>query len=188
MIDTLNLQHVNVKIFVDGELTIDLEDVIKIFHRWVANQAIDDLLLIDVADYRHVPNGPGVVVLGHEADYGLDFADNKPGLLYNCKVEASGTNEARFADAIRAAARVCLLLESELDGLKFSRSQVEFCINDRCVAPNTDETRAAVEPELPQIVAGIAGHDGFSIEYNADKRVRFGGTITFDEPLDFGSL
>jgi len=187
MIDTLNLQHVNAKVFVDGELTVDLEDVIQVFHTWVAAQAFDELL-IDVADYRHVPAGPGVVMVGHQADYGLDFADNKPGLLYNCKAEASGSNEDRFAAAIKAAVRVCLLLEKELDGLKFCRRQVEFCINDRGLAPNTDETRSAVEPEMPQIVAGIAGSDAFSIEYSSDPRARLGGIITFNEPLDFDSL
>ena len=55
----MNVQHVNVKFFVDGELNVDWERFIEVFHVWVAEQSTDELL-IDVADYRHVPMGPGL--------------------------------------------------------------------------------------------------------------------------------
>ena len=41
----MNLQHVNVKIFVDGPLTVDLERFINVFHRWTAEQSLDELLI-----------------------------------------------------------------------------------------------------------------------------------------------
>jgi hypothetical protein len=37
---------------------IDLEAVIPVFHRWIQEQIFDELLL-DVANYSHVPDGPG---------------------------------------------------------------------------------------------------------------------------------
>ena len=64
----MNVQHVNVKFFVDGELNVDWERFIEVFHVWIAEQSTDELL-IDVADYRHVPMGPGVILVGHEEDY-----------------------------------------------------------------------------------------------------------------------
>ena len=63
----MNLQHVRVKFFVDGELNVDLQDVINTFHGWVAEQSMDEMM-IDVADYRHVPNGPSVVMVGLKVD------------------------------------------------------------------------------------------------------------------------
>ena len=49
------LQHVNVKFPSAG--SIDLTQAIPVFHRWIQEQALPGLL-IDVADYRHVPEGP----------------------------------------------------------------------------------------------------------------------------------
>ena len=56
--ETMDLQHVNVKIYVDGDLAVDPARFIEIFHGWIKEEAFDELL-IDVADYRHVPDGPG---------------------------------------------------------------------------------------------------------------------------------
>jgi len=181
------LQHVNVKFFVDGELSVDMERFIEVFHGWVAKQSFSELL-IDVADYRHVPAGPGVVMVGHEADYAMDNRENRPGLLYNRKAALAGSNEDRFVDALKSAARVCLMLEQEFDGLQFCRQQLQFCINDRALAPNNEETLQACQVELPQVISQIAATDGFSIEYDSDPRRRFGGTIKFNEPIDLDAL
>src|ERR1700689_1480437 len=71
----MNLQHVNVKLLAkDWEKIndqIDLEPLIPIFHSWIEGKIFEELLL-DVADYRHVPEGPGVVLIGLQADYGGD--------------------------------------------------------------------------------------------------------------------
>ena len=42
-------------------------------------------LLIDVANYAHVPKGPGVVLIGHGSDYFMDEGEGRLGLLYNRK-------------------------------------------------------------------------------------------------------
>ena len=63
----MNLQHINVKIYVEDDSAVDLSRFIDVFHSWIKQQLLDELL-IDVADYRHVPAGPGVILIGHEAD------------------------------------------------------------------------------------------------------------------------
>ncbi len=74
------------KFFVDDTSGVDLEEFIPIFHHWIQNQELEELL-IDVADYRHVPDGPGVVLITHDAHYAMDLADGRLGLLYSRRRE-----------------------------------------------------------------------------------------------------
>ncbi len=183
----MNLQHVNVKVFVDGELTVDWERFIEVFHRWVAAQSTDEML-IDVADYRHVPNGPGVVLVGHEADYSLDNTGGRPGLRYNCKVAGNGTNDDRLRHVLGAAAKACLRLEDEFEGLKFSRQQIELFINDRAIAPNDDATRKANESKFTSLLASALNVGEVSLEFNSDPRTLFGAVASFSNPFDLAAL
>ena len=49
-----------------------------VFHQWIRDSVCPEML-IDVADYRHVPAGPGVMLIGHEANYSLDNRENRLG-------------------------------------------------------------------------------------------------------------
>jgi hypothetical protein len=184
----MELQHVNAKIYVDGDLPVDPERFIPVFHDWVRDQDMAELL-IDVADYRHVPQGPGVLLVGHEADYALDHSDGKYGLRYNRKSACDGTNAVRFDQALRSAAQACLRLEAALgaDGLSFSRTSFELYINDRACAPNTPETLAACQPEFEAYLASTTP-GGFELVHHADPRGRFGFTVTAKNPLDFDHI
>ena len=51
---------------------VELEEFIPVFHDWIQTQQLAELL-IDVADYRHVPHGPGVVLVAHDAHYAMDL-------------------------------------------------------------------------------------------------------------------
>ena len=178
----MELQHVNIKIFVDGDLQVDLQGIIEVFHRWTAEQSMDEML-IDVADYRHVPAGPGVVLVGHEADYGLDNAGHRQGLLYNRKAPLEGSNADRFRQALAAALNACDLLEAEFPGqLKFSRQEFELIINDRALAPNTSETFEACKPEL-QAFLGEIGQADAKLTHDAESRRRFGVNVKLIQPL-----
>ena len=187
----MELQHVNVKIYVDGDLEVDPERFIDVFHRWVAEQSAQELL-IDVADYRHVPAGPGVVMVGHEADYAMDNAGGRFGLLYNRKAPLGGSNEDRLRQALKSAAHTCRLLEAEFeqDGLlKFSRYEFEIIINDRALAPNTDDTFNSCKAELHSFLKTALGHDQFNLERQSDDpRCRFAVTVKLGQPLDFAAL
>jgi len=187
----MELQHINVKIYVEGDLQVDPERYIEAFHRWVAEQSADELL-IDVADYRHVPAGPGVVLVGHEADYAMDNSGNRSGLLYNRKAPQDGENLDRLRQAFAAAARACELLEAEFgdaDGLKFSRQEFEILINDRAIAPNSDATLTECRPDIETFLKSTLGQNGFRIErHRNDPRCRFGVVVHVDQPLDFAAM
>jgi len=183
----MELQHVNVKIFVDGELTVDMERFIETFHKWVAEQTMDGEMMIDVADYRHVPSGPGVVMVGLEADYSLDNTGGRRGLRYNRKGPVEGSNADRLRRAFAAAAGACRRLEEEYGDLKFSRREFELFINDRALAPNTAETFESAKPDLEAFLKESVGND-FTIEHNADLRRLFGATVRLEQPFDLASF
>ena len=128
---------------------IELGRLIPVFHAWIREKKIPDELLIDVADYAHVPQGPGVVLIGHQSDYYLDVADDRPGLLYSRKRGYEGDFEGGIDDAFRRALQACRLLEEErtLD-FEFATGEVLFRVQDRLHAPNTGATYAAYEPAL----------------------------------------
>src|ERR1700683_2352058 len=119
----MELQHLIVKIPVDGPLGIDPARIVDIFHRWVAAQSIPGVLLIDVAELLYVPNGPGVIAVGVEADYAFDHTRGIWGLLYRRKNTVSGTNAERIAQAFESAVQAGAWLEEAFPGaLKFSRT------------------------------------------------------------------
>ena len=182
----MDLQHVNVKFLVEGDLKVDPARFIEVFHQWIRDEALDELL-IDVADYRHVPSGPGVMLIALEADYSMDHADNRWGLRYNRKAPLDGANEDRFRQALRSAANACPLLEDEFvgtDGLKFNRREFELFINDRALAPNTPETYTSCKPELESFLKKWLGHDGFKLEHRSDPRRLFGVSVKVAKAFD----
>lgn len=183
----MNLQHVNVKIFVQPGSSPELGEFIPVFHRWVAEDGMGQLL-IDVADYRHVPLGPGVLLVGLEVDYSMDNTANDLGLRFNCKAERDGSNEDRFAYSLRSAAAACLQLESEVDGLKFDRNRFQFFINDRALAPNTEETHRAAHSELSGILRQLLGDQEMEFEYDQDARSLFGAMVRLSKPLELADL
>lgn len=184
----MELQHVNVKIFVDGQFPVDPERFVPVFHRWVQEQAADTVL-IDVADYTHVPDGPGVMLIGLEADSSIDNTDGRWGLLYNRKGACDGSNADRIHAALRQAADACLRLEQEFsaDGLKFSRTEFDVIINDRALAPNTSETWEAARPDLEEALRSALGND-FSLAPHSDPRSRFGVSVHCSQPCDLARL
>src|ERR1051326_548704 len=105
------MQHINVKFFA-REAYIDLGDAIPVFHRWIQDGACEEML-VDVADYQHVPEGPGVMLIAHEANYSLDQAEGRLGLLYNRKGVLDGDAQGNLRQACRAAWAACRRLEEE---------------------------------------------------------------------------
>ncbi|RMH11568.1 MAG: hypothetical protein D6698_16165, partial [Gammaproteobacteria bacterium] len=63
----MDLQRFCIKFLLRPGSRINHEKVVEIFHRWVQGQVLP-LVLIDVADYTHVPNGPATLLVGHRAN------------------------------------------------------------------------------------------------------------------------
>jgi hypothetical protein len=186
----MNLQHVNVKLMVENGAAIDLQPLIPIFNNWIKDHVFEELLL-DVADYRHIPEGPGVMIIGYQADYSVDNTDDRLGVRYNRKTPLDGTNDQRLRQAARAALLACQRLESEpaLQGqLRFNGRDVELFFNDRLLVPNTDATREAIRPELKTFFDKLFRGVDYSVSHAADRRRLFGVTARAAQPVPVATL
>ena len=114
MKSSMEIQHINVKLLLREQPALEPERLVPIFHSWIQAQSRDELL-IDVADYRHVPDGPGVMLIGHEANYSLDDTDHRRGVRYNRKAPVEGSTHDRLKQAVRAAISACHDLETHPD-------------------------------------------------------------------------
>ena len=186
----MTLQHVNVKLLVESPAQVDLGPLIPIFHDWIQRQVFDELLL-DVADYRHVSGGPGVILIGHQADYSVDNADHRLGVRYNRKAAFDGSNFQRLEQAMRAALTACQRLEQEprMGGkLRFNGQEIELFVNDRLLAPNNDASRAAASPEFQALAGKLFQGGEYSLDYQQDPRRLFGVLMKSCEKLSTSEL
>jgi hypothetical protein len=174
----IELQHINVKLLLKDSEALDhsrdLDPVIPVFHSWIQEQSFDELLL-DVADYRHVQGGPGILLIGHEADYSVDNTDNRPGVRYNRKAVLGGSNQERLAQAALGALTALQHIQEDtrLNGrLSFNGHDIEIFVNDRALAPNTSATRGALQSEFRAFSERLFGGSEYALSFgdNNDPR------------------
>jgi hypothetical protein len=185
-----DMDHVNVKIYVQESTSIDLRDAIQVFHRWIQDAVLNELV-IDVADYRHVPAGPGVILIGDEANYSLDCAFNRLGLLYNRKRPSEGTVMDKLLKAFGSALLACSHLEDEAvfrGKLKFDAGRCEVILNDRLLAPNTEKTWLELKPHFETFFDGLFGSARYSMNRLGERRERIRIELNTPRPIDVRSM
>src|SRR5579872_37404 len=113
----MDLHKFGIKFFATDAEQIDILKLIPIYHRWIQQDVLEDLL-IDVADYSHVPGGPGVMLIAHEGNYALDETGHERGVVYYSKHRLPGDLAHRFALVASKALRAAQLLsdDAELEG------------------------------------------------------------------------
>ena len=186
----MQLQHVNVKLLIQDRDSA-LEPLIPVFHGWIESRAEEDELLIDVADYSHVPAGPGVVLIGHEGNYSVDNTGNRLGVRYNRKAAVDGSNQDRLTQATRAALTACRRLEAEprLGGkFRFNGQDIEIFINDRLIAPNNAATREAFDADFQLFSRKLFRGKEYSICYGDDPRSLFTAFVKTARPIAVADL
>ena len=157
--DVAALQRLGVKLFLDPACTLDLEVAIRVFHRFIRTGAADGLL-VDVTDYRHVHEGPGVLLIAHEGTYSLDLSEGRLGLQYMRKQPLAGDLVARLVAACRIALHACRQLElaPELDGpVRFQADELLVLSNDRLRAPSTEAAAEALQRPVADVWARLHG-------------------------------
>jgi len=152
----MQAHKLQVKVYAEHAAGVTAETFIPIFHRWIKDRLLAELM-IDVANYGHVPKGPGVALIGHGCDYFIDETEGRFGLLHSRKRTPPDPGD-RVTDAFRRALHAAALLAGDpaLDGKLRVRTDELLCrINERLSAPATDATFAAVKPELEAVAAKL---------------------------------
>ncbi len=149
-------ERLQLKLYIEPSTHFEVEALIPVFHRFIREQLVKELL-IDVVDYSHVPNGPGVVLIGHAADYYVGAMDGTFGLIYSLK-RGTATADARLEDALRRVINVARLLEQESGlNLRFKSGELSLRLTDRLHAPNDDATFASTKTEVEQLFGRVYG-------------------------------
>ncbi len=161
------LVKLDLKVLVRDTSRAEAEEFIPVFHRWITERVLPELL-IDVADYSHVHEGPGVLLVGHDAIYAWDLSRGEPGLLYSRRRETSpelvgiDALESRVESLLKCAFRACDLIEAEprLEGrVAFDRHRLELSVNDRLI-PQDDDTAATLAHALKSALAAVGTGNG----------------------------
>jgi len=185
----MNLQKSNVKFFMERADGVPLTDFIRIFNTWIQTS---DGEYSDLADYSHMVGGPGILLVAHEANFGIDQKDNRTGLLYNQKQPLDGSNRDKLRWVFRKTLEMCRRIEEEpiFQGkFKFRGEEALFLINDRLLAPNTAETFYAIKSDLEALAQELYAGAEFSLHHDtSDSRERFSVSIRTPTRFEIGTL
>jgi hypothetical protein len=188
----MDLNKFGIKFFAVDAERIDILKLIPIYHRWIQQNALEDLL-IDVADYSHVPAGPGVMLIAHEGNYALDETGHERGVVYYSKHKLSGDLSERFAKVAHKALQAALLMsgDAELEGaLRVPGNRLAFFSNDRLVAPNSDAAYAELEPAFKSFLDRLYAGAPYTLTREVDPKerltvqVRAEGEVTLQTLLE----
>lgn len=172
----MDFERLDVKVFA-GRHEIGLDELIPVFHRWISDSVLDEVA-VDVADYRHVDPGPGVLLVCHEGQYAFDHSDGEHGLLYSHRRGGAASDRpGRLRAALRSALAAAVRLEREaaLAGrLHFPADRLLVRVNDR-LAEAYDIGPAPYADELEALCRALFGEGAFTIEDLSarDRRVTF---------------
>ncbi|MEM8603174.1 MAG: hypothetical protein AAGF24_05010 [Cyanobacteria bacterium P01_H01_bin.121] len=187
----MDLNRFCVKFLVRPGSEVDEANLIPIFQDWIRLRRLNGTLL-DVADYRHVPDGPGVMLVTHEINYAMEHVDGQFGLSAQRKLGEGTTHRDRIVDLVQAAAAFGSLLEADgrLNGqLTFDGSEFLYIANDRLNAPNTTAAFEALQPDLAAAAALLYGEDQAKVtQVETDPRDRLTVAVKVAEPTPLSRL
>jgi hypothetical protein len=139
---------------------LELEALVPVFHAWIREHALEDEVMIDVADYAHVVDGPGVLLVCHEGHYVIERKGGRWSLVYNRKRGGEGASlQERLRVPLRRLARAAALLaeDATLPKIRFRTEELVLRIYDRLHAPNEDATLSAIRGGLDDVLGRIYG-------------------------------
>lgn len=176
----LGLQRINLKLGVDlpaGSNADSISDqVLSVFGRWRLEEGQE---ILDLADYSHVPDGPGVVLIGHLWHFGIDWGYGRPGLYYASRRNLTGPLDQRLGQALTGLLEKSIRLLAEDDmqpALPPRCGDLQIQINDRLRHPNDAASEAEFRPAVEALVARIYGGQA-KIEPETDPGERLGWRV-----------
>lgn len=187
----MNPFRTQVKLFFRNPGSVDVAAFVPLFQRWIQKHTLEGLL-IDVADYRHVFEGPGVILIGHESDYGIENRFGRLGLLHTRKRQVDADLATQLRSSLRLAIAACQEIEWEtsfIPALKFRTTEMEIRFADRLNYPNKPGTFLQVEDAITAALTDMYGSHGFSVEpVIHDKRFLFTVAVYGEDEVEIAEL
>ena len=180
------LQKFGVKLFFKTNGSFNSKDFIPVFHNWIQDKIIDDHLLIDVADYSHIPDGPGVMLVAHEGNFSLDQENQQPGIMYMRKTEISGNFKERFNTVLSTVVKAANRLNDNniSKQVDFTPNSFRFITNDRLYAENTADNQDLYKQKTQKSLdEKYPGHQ-FEFGDVSDENERLAFTVNFSNDID----
>ncbi len=166
----MDATRLQIKIYSDNLKPEEVEQFVPVFHRWIRENVLDEMV-IDVADYTHVHQGAGVVLVGHGSDYYVDQGEGRPGLLYSRK-RALPAGASILEDALTRAQNAAKLLSAE-PGLAhspvFGTKEVLIRVPDRLSVQNDDASFEKVKGEVSAALQKAFGKS-FTLKREGNER------------------
>ena len=188
----MELQKITVKLYAATGDQPKLSEFIPLFHRWIQQRALDELL-IDVADYSHLPTGPGVILIGHEANYSIEYgAEKRLGVVCQSKKYRTSTNfeQLRYALKKALAATQELVREIKLQSkLHFPGQETRLTIGNRSLVANSKAVWERLKPDLTEIFDQLYPDQSYALDLvSIDPRERFAFQILNDKEISIATL
>ena len=154
---TIVPKRLGVKFSLKQQPTLQPEDILPIFQRWIQEHSIEGML-IDVVDYKHVPDGPGIVLIADEADLVYDLTDGEIGLYYLRKRNLPETLGDALCLVFSRTLEAARALEAEAPGdIVFDYRSAKISFLDRIYYRNEPETFEAVRGIMTETLSEIFG-------------------------------
>lgn len=174
-------EQINVKLFLKSSTTATGHDLMPVFHKWIQEDRIATDLMIDVADYLHVPAGPGMMLICDRSHYSWDEQGGRPGFLYRSKHTVEGASlEERIAETVRRAAWAASQVAADLPAGKAFEAdagELHIFVQDRLRAPATEESYAALEKAVRVALSPAFGEGEVSFERKGGPRECLGVSV-----------
>lgn len=182
--------RMSLKYFTQKPEAVDLAAFMGIFQRWIQKSSVEGLLL-DVMDYKHIDNGPGIVLIGLDGDYSLDLANGQPGLLYTHKRHQIESLSELLNITFRRTLAACQTLEKDRlirPPVRFLTGEAELKFLDHLRTPNTADTLESVRSDVQKILETLYGEALLPELISTDARESFGIRIRATNPPDIATL
>ena len=170
------LQKLDIKLYLTLAAGLTQDEVwtrlIAVFGRWRHDEGEE---LVDLQDYAHVPNGPGIVLVSKRWVLSIDWSGGQPGVLLSTRRQLEGTLSERFVQATRLLLEksLRLLAEEELkDVVKPRCGELSIAVNDRVLFPDADAADAELRPEVEKLVTKLYAGASCEIERASDSGSR----------------
>ena len=148
-------KRLGVKFSLKQRPSLQPKDIMPIFQRWIQEHAVEGML-IDVIDYKHVHQGPSLILIADEGDYAYDLGDRQAGLQYIRK----RAMPACLPDALRLVFRLAFIAARRLEAdtkrqLQFDYAAAKISFLDRQRYRNQPGGFDGVQAELTACLAQL---------------------------------